>query len=397
MPPGESHFDVIVIGLGAAGAATTYQLAKKGSRVLGIDRFDPPHLHGSTHGDTRITRLAIGEGAQYTPLAIRSHEIWRALEAETGEQLLTQCGALYIAPSGDDSAVHGRSGFLTRTQEAADQYGIPYELLDARAVRARFPVFNMQSHERALYEPSGGFVRPESCVRLQLALAALHGAQVHRHETFVRHEIDAGGLVHVTTDYGLYTADRLVLSMGAWIGPATPSIASYFTVVRQVLCWFDVERDMSAFMPARCPVYIWMLADHQDLYGFPSIDGPTGGVKLASEFYGEHTTADAVRRAVTPGETAAVHAQFVSRCFPSVSPRLVRSATCLYTVTPGFDFIIDTMPEQEQVLVLSPCSGHGFKHSAAIGESVASMMRGEAPRVPLGAFGAPWHGATPDA
>ena len=123
MSPGNSHFDVIVIGLGAVGAATAYQLAKKGSRVLGIDRFDPPHVHGSTHGDTRITRLAIGEGAQYTPLAIRSHEIWRALEAQTGQSLLTLCGALYLAPSGDDSAVHGRPGFLTRTQEAADQYG----------------------------------------------------------------------------------------------------------------------------------------------------------------------------------------------------------------------------------------------------------------------------------
>ena len=381
MSPSASHFDVIVIGLGAAGAATTYQLAKKGSRVLGIDRFDPPHVHGSTHGDTRITRLAIGEGAQYTPLAIRSHEIWRALEAQTGEHLLTQCGALYIAPSGDDSAVHGRPGFLTRTQEAADQYGIPYELLDAAAVRARFPVFNMQPHERALYEPSGGFVRPESCVRVQLALATLLGAQVHRHETFVRYEIDARGLVQVTTDCGLYTANRLVLSMGAWIGPAMPpSIASYFTVARQVLCWFEVDGDMSGFMPERCPVHIWMLANNQDLYGFPSVDGPTGGVKLATESYAEHTTADTVRRDITPEETAAVHAQFVSRCFPTVSSRLVRAATCLYTVTPRFDFIIDTMPEHAQVLVVSPCSGHGFKHSAAIGEAVAIMaMTGEKP------------------
>ncbi len=392
MSSGNSHFDVIVIGLGAVGAATAYQLAKKGSRVLGIDRFDPPHVHGSTHGDTRITRLAIGEGAQYTPLAIRSHEIWRALEAQTGQSLLTLCGALYLAPSGDDSAVHGRPGFLTRTQEAADQYDIPYELLDAAAVRARFPVFNMQPHERALYEPSGGFVRPESCVRVQLALAALLGAQVRRYETFLRYDIDARGLVQVQTDCGLYTADRLVLSMGAWVGSAMPrSIASYFTVVRQVLCWFDVDGDVSGFMPERCPVHIWALADNQNVYGFPSVDGPTGGVKIASEFFGEHTTADTVRRDITPEETSAVHAQFVSRCFPTVSSRLVRAATCLYTVTPGFDFIIDTMPEQEQVLVVSACSGHGFKHSAAIGESVASMMRGEAPLVPLDAFRAPWH------
>jgi len=385
------HYDVIVIGLGAAGAATTYQLAKKGSRVLGIDRFDPPHAHGSTHGDTRITRLAIGEGAQYSPLAIRSHEIWRDLEAQTGTRLLTQCGALYIAPINDDSAVHGRPGFLTRTQESAERYGVPYMLLDAETVRAQFPVFNIRSTERAIFEPSGGFVRPEACVRQQLALAEFFGAEIRRHETFVRYEIERGGAVKVTTNVGTYTARRLVLSMGAWIGDAMPiALAPLFTVVRQVLCWFDVPGDIAAFDPERCPVHIWALEGNHDIYGFPAVDGARGGVKIADEQFAETTTADTVRREVTEAETTALYENYVSRCFPNVSATVVRSTTCLYTVTSNFDFIIDTLPGEDQVLVVSPCSGHGFKHSAAIGESVASLLRDEVPHVSLGAFRGPW-------
>ena len=386
-----AHYDVIVIGLGAMGAATTYQLAKKQSRVLGIDRFSPPHALGSTHGDTRITRLAIGEGAQYSPLAIRSHEIWRELEMQTGVSLMTQCGALYIAPINDDSVVHGRPGFLTRTQESADRYDVPYTLLDAETVRARFPVFNVRFDERALFEPSAGFVRPEACVRQQLALAASLGADIRTSETFVRYEIDRAGMVKVTTNAGTYTARKLVLSMGAWISPAMPpEFAPLFTVVRQLLCWFDVPGDIAAFAPERCPVHIWALPGNHDIYGFPAVDGARGGVKIASEQYAKTTTADTVQREVTEAETTALFEEFVSPCFPDVSATVVRTATCLYTVTPNFDFIIDTLPGEEQVMVVSPCSGHGFKHSAAIGESVASIMCDEVPRVSLDAFGGPW-------
>jgi sarcosine oxidase len=391
MSPHAAAYDVIVIGLGAAGAATTYQLARKGSRVLGIDRFDPPHAIGSTHGDTRITRLAIGEGAQYSPLAIRSHEIWREIEAETGTSLLTQCGALYIAPAEDNLAIHGKPGFLTRTQESADRFGVALESLNAAEVRARFPVFNMRDNERALFEPSGGFVRPEACVRQQLTLAAQHGAEIHRNEQFLRYDIDADGLVHVHTTNGSYTARKLVLSMGAWIAPALPApLQQHFIVVRQVLCWFAVRDTITDFEPARCPVHIWVREDNHDVYGFPAVDGEQGGVKVAAEFYEEHITADTIRREVTTAETSELFTQYVSPCFPSLAPEVLRTATCLYTVTPEFDFIIDTVPGQSQVMVVSPCSGHGFKHSAAIGESVASMMRDEVPRVSLDAFRAPW-------
>ena len=387
-------FDVIVVGLGAVGAATTYQLAQKGSRVLGIDRFDPPHTMGSTHGDTRITRLAIGEGAQYSPLAIRSHEIWRDIERQTGADLLTQCGALYIAPEADDSALHGRTGFLTRTQESAEQYDIPLEMLDAAAVRRRFPAFNVQPHERALYEPTAGFVRPESCVREQLSLAAQLGAEIHRNEQFLRYEVDGAGLVTVYTSRGHYTARHLVLSMGPWIDTAVPPmLAPLFTIVRQTLVWFDVPSNIAEFDPSRCPVHIWALADNHDIYGFPAVNGALGGVKIASEQYAESTTADTVRRDVSAAETSELYERFVAPCFPSVSSRVLRTATCLYTVTPNFDFIIDTLPDQPQVMVVSPCSGHGFKHSAAIGESVASLVRDEVPRVSLDAFRGAWHRA----
>ena len=250
----------------------------------------------------------------------------------------------------------------------------------------------MSDSERALFEPSGGFVRPEECVRQQLVLAAAHGAEIHRNEQFLRYEIDADSMVQVQTSGGIYRTRRLVLSMGAWIGPALPEpVQQHFTVVRQVLCWFGVDGAMTDFEPAHCPVHIWVREDHHDVYGFPAVDGANGGVKVAAEFYEEHITADTVRREVTAEETSKLFTQYVSPCFPSLTAEVLRTATCLYTITPEFDFIIDTVPGQSQVLVVSPCSGHGFKHSAAIGESVASLVRDEVPRVSLDAFRAPWN------
>jgi sarcosine oxidase len=180
--------------------------------------------------------------------------------------------------------------------------------------------------------------------------------------------------------------------MGPWNDTAVPvALAPLFTIVRQTLVWFDVPSNMAAFDPSRCPVHIWALEGNHDIYGFPAVNGPSGGVKIASEQYAESTTADTVRRDVTDAETSELYERFVAPCFPSVSSRVLRTATCLYTVTPNFDFIIDTLPDQPQVMIVSPCSGHGFKHSAAIGESVASLVRDEVPHLSLDAFRGAWH------
>jgi sarcosine oxidase len=162
--------DVIVIGLGAMGSATCYQLAKRGAKVIGIDKYSPPHTFGSTHGDTRITRLAIGEGEQFVPFAIRSHEIWRELESETGADLMTTTGGLIMSPASGDP-LHGSANFLQTTINAATKFGINHRVLSAAEIAAEFPQFELDGNEKGYFEDSAGFLRPERCVATQLSLA----------------------------------------------------------------------------------------------------------------------------------------------------------------------------------------------------------------------------------
>jgi sarcosine oxidase len=374
-----AKFDVIVIGLGAIGSAALYQLSRRGARVAGFDRFSPPHDLGSSHGDTRITRLAIGEGEHYTPLVRRSHEIWRDLEKETGASLLTQCGELIISSAARKSSLHVE-GFFDNTVEAARKHGIAHELLDANQIRARFPQFNIRDDEIGYFEPEAGFVRPEACIAAELSLAEKHGADVHRDEPVLSFVPSANG-VSVTTDRGTYRADKIIVSAGAWFPKLVGGqFETLLRVYRQVINWFDVDGDASLYTPQHFPVFIWELADlEHGVYGFPVIDG--SGVKVANEQYAETTSPDAVARAVSPEEIADMHARAVAANIKGLSARSTKTTVCLYTVTPDAGFIIDHWPQSDRVILASCCSGHGFKHSAAIGELLADMAENRAPAV----------------
>src|SRR5215831_7511206 len=208
-------FDTVVVGLGAAGSAALYHLAKRGVRALGLDRFSPPHTLGSTHGDTRITRLAIGEGEHYTPLAVRSHALWRELEAETGEELLTTNGGLIISSRATKAHTHVEH-FFDNTLAAALKFGIAHELLDATEIRRRFPQFKVGDGEHGYLEKEAGFVRPERCVAAHLRAAEHRGAIIRRNERVVAFRGTAGG-VTVTTDRGEYSAATTIVAAGPWL------------------------------------------------------------------------------------------------------------------------------------------------------------------------------------
>lgn len=363
-------YDVIVIGLGAMGSATLYQLAKRGQRVLGIDRFTPPHRFGSSHGDTRITRVAIGEGAEYVPLVMRSHEIWRELEAATGQQLLTTCGGLILSSS--PHARHHGVDFFENTVAAATQFEIPHELLDAPGVERRFPHVRLEGHERAYFEPGAGFVRPEACIEAQLALALALGAAIHTDELvsgFDRRD----GAVQVKTVRGLYGARQLVVTAGAWIAQLLGEhYASLFRVYRQVLHWFEAD---TAVVPGSAPVFIWQLAEAADdlIYGFPPVDGPGGGMKIAADSFDQPVDPADGPAPPVAAEGEQMYHRYIAEHFNGVGPRVLRSEPCFYTVTPDYRFVIDRHPELAEVIFASPCSGHGFKHSAAIGEALAQL------------------------
>jgi sarcosine oxidase len=379
-------FDTIVLGLGAMGSAALHHLAKKGSRVLGIDRFSPPHAFGSTHGDTRITRLAIGEGAQYTPLVQRSHQLWRELEQETGKSLLTINGGLIISSTAKTSRSHVER-FFDNTLAAAQKFGIAHELLDADEIRRRFPQFKVADDERGYLERDAGFLRPEECVRAHLAQAERRGAEVHRDEEVLEFDGSATG-VSVRTKRARYSAATLIVAAGAWL-PALlePDLAANFTIYRQTLVWFDIEGPVEAFAPERFPIFIWELQKkRQGVYGFPALDGPRGGIKIATEQYDATTALDAVRRNVTADEVRAMYADYVVPYIAGVGEHCVKAVACLYTVTPDFGFVLDRHPRYRRVLLASPCSGHGFKHSPAIGEALAEIATGGTPGFDLAPF-----------
>lgn len=373
--PWVKDFDVIVIGLGAMGSATLFQLASKGCRVLGIDQFSPPHIDGSTHGETRITRLAIGEGDHYVPFALRSHEIWKDIERESGKKLLFSTGGLIMSSEDRTSSVHVEN-FFKNTVSAAEKFGIRHEKLVADGIRKRFPQFKVADNEIGYFEPDAGYLLPEECVTAQLDLAKKHGAGVHTNEKVIDFR-SGGSEVAVTTEKNTYTGKNLVITAGPWVsGLIGPAYSSLFKVYRQVLYWFDIESESKdMFAPERCPIFIWELqGKQQGIYGFPALNGQEGGVKIATEQFGKTTTPATVDRTVTAREIEEMYENFVAPYLPGLTRRCLKAVTCLYTTTKGARFLIDRHPEHHNIMIVSPCSGHGFKHSASIGEAIAETV-----------------------
>lgn len=398
--PGQDipHYDAIVVGLGAVGSATLYQLARRGARVLGVDQFAPPHSLGSSHGQTRITRLAVGEGEQYVPLVRRSHEIWAELEAATGQSIYTRTHGLVLGPRDGAAPRAGKpDDFVRQTIEIAQRHGIAHEVLDTADLRRRYPQFKLRGDEFAYWERDAGFVRPEVAIGAQLQVAQAHGAEVRTHETVLSMEPQGDATV-VTTTRGTYRADQVVLAAGAWLpqlvqaGGALHSapLAGQLGVYRQAMFWFDVGTDTAAFGPAQFPVFIWALGDEEgnSFYGFPAVGPGAPALKIATAQYQATTTPQAVDRTVATAEADDMLRRYVQPRLNAGQARCTEAHACLYTVSPDHGFVIDRLPGWPCVHVASPCSGHGFKHSAAIGEALALRVLGLPEWADLSAFSA---------
>ncbi len=374
----QTSYDVIVVGLGAMGSAAIYQLAKRGCRVLGIDRFSPPHTYGSSHGDTRITRQAVVEGEAYIPLVLRSNELWREIEQAMGQNLLTITGGLIMSVPERTASWHGATGFLDNTIALAQKYGIAHELLSATDIRRRFGQFLLQGNEAGYFEPGAGFLRPARCIAAQIALARQLGADVRINERVLEITPGAtGDVVAVTTVHGFYTAEQIIISAGAWLPQfLEPRYAGLFQVLRQVVSWFELKTDIDSYLPGTFPVYIWIFGDGPTdlIYGFPAIDGQQGGIKVGTEHYHDLATAETTNRTVTLAELDHMYYYAVAPHLRGIGPRAIKAASCLYTVTPDHGFVIDRLAHSPNVIIASPCSGHGFKHSAAVGEILAELV-----------------------
>jgi sarcosine oxidase len=357
--------------------------------VIGIDRFAPPHDQGSSHGDTRITRQAIGEGCEFVPLVLRSNQIWEELEAVTGRSLMTRCGCLVLASPNAPGQHHGSRSFLQDTIDAAREFGIAHQVLSTSEVRPRYPQLRLPGDEVAYFEPGAGFLRPEACIATQLDQAREAGAQMFLNEN-VTGVYPSGRTVEVRSDRGSYSAAHVMLTAGAWIPKLLgEDYGHLFRIYRQMLGWFALTANGDRYSPESFPVFIWITGNRPRdmMYGFPAIEGAQNGLKIATEQYEATVDPDAVPRDVTDADINALYSEYIAPRFPDLSSQCLRTATCLYTVTPDAKFIVDHFRGLENVWFASACSGHGFKHSAAIGEALARKALGLPALVDLSAFG----------
>lgn len=376
--------DVIVLGLGAMGSAALYQLAKRGIKAIGIDRFAPPHTMGSSHGDTRIVRKATGESMAYTPLGFRAYDLWHELEAEIGEKLITTTGLLLAAPGEKKGGRQYK--WLSTAIEAGRQFDIPHEVLSPDDLAKRFPQFRL-GETRGYYEPGAGFVPAEHCIELHLKLAEKRGARMRLNERAMKFTATPGG-ISLMTDKGSYAAQKLIVTAGPWMADFFPRYAGLLTVYRQVMYWFDVTGDSTPYLPGTCPVYAFAHPEDDDnhFYGFPAVDGARDGLKMGDENFIVPTAPDKTERTVSETEMQAFSDKYVQNWLPGLNRRCVKAATCLFTVTPDHHFIIDALPEDPRVIMASPCSGRGFKYATAIGEALVEIALDGKSTVDLSAF-----------
>jgi sarcosine oxidase len=358
-------YDVIVAGLGGMGSSTAYHLAGRGKRVLGLERHTPAHDQGSSHGQSRIIRQAYFEDPSYVPLLLRAYELWRQLERETDEDLMTLTGGLMIGPP--------ESRTFTGSKATADEYGLPYEVFDAGELKRRYPMFEPTEGTIALFEEKAGIVRPEAAVRAHLDRAASLGADLRfEQEILTWQPTDFG--VRVETASGVYEAKRLVVTAGAWAPKLLADLGLPLQVTRQILFWLDPVGGVEPFLPDRFPVFIWEPEDGNSFYAIPAHDGPRGRVKVAF-FRADGTPADpdTIGREVHDHEVDFIRS-YMAKYVPALDGELLYAKTCMYTNTPDEHFVISIHPEHPQVAIAAGFSGHGFKFCGVVGEILADLV-----------------------
>jgi sarcosine oxidase len=365
------RYDAIVVGVGSMGSAACMHLAQRGLKTLGLERYDIPHTMGSHHGFTRIIRLAYYEHPSYVPLLRRAFELWRELEQGYGETLLHVTGT--IDASGEDEVVF--QGSL----ESCLLHDIPHEVLTGDGLHARFPGYRLPSTHRALFQPDGGFLIPEACVVAHTLAAAEAGATIKAREGAIAWESGPDG-VTVTTDKGVYHADQLVLSTGAWMGKMIPGFAPLAVPERQVLGWFQPIVP-AEFTPATFPVFNLLVPEGR-YYGFPVHGVP--GFKIGRYHHLEEMVDPDDFEREPNARDEAVLREVTAKYFPDAAGETVGLRACMFTNTPDEHFIIDRLPGSPNVVVASPCSGHGFKFASVIGEIIADLVQRDETSLDIG-------------
>jgi sarcosine oxidase len=366
-------YDAVVIGLGGMGSATLFHLARRGMRVVGLERFDLVHEYGSSHGLTRIIRLAYWEHPTYVALLRRAYELWRELEQLAGERLLHITGSIDGGPEG--------GAIFDGALRSSRLHGLAHEVMDGEELHRRFPGYRLPKTIRCLYQPEGGFLLPERCDVAHVGLALSLGAEVRCREPVLAWEA-GGGRVRVRTTRGSYEAKRLVVCAGPWAAGLVPELAGLAVPERQVLAWLQPSIP-EYFLPGAFPVFN-LEVEQGRYYGFPSALIP--GFKFGKYHHrGEQVDPDTVNRRPEPEDEELLR-DFARQYFPDGAGPTLMLKTCLFTNSPDRHFILDQHPAHPEVAVAAGFSGHGYKFCSVIGEVMADLVQGGESRHDIALF-----------
>jgi sarcosine oxidase len=350
-------YDIIVIGLGANGSSALWHLAKTGKRILGLDRFTPPHQKGSSHGESRIIRQAYHESPLYVPLVKAAYPLWAELERTSGKTLFQKTGGLLLGAP-ETTVVQG-------ARLSAETHDIPFEWLESTAIRNRFPAFKPKKGTVGVLEKEAGILFPEECIRAFLTQAEKNGATIHTGEP-VQTIAPQKDKVIITTATTTYETEKCIVSAGAWLNTLLPELHLPLSVRRQPLFWFRNTNE--SFGPAKMPIFIWEYEKEKMFYGFPDLGN---GAKLAPHHGGRPINPDDLKTDTTPAEIDAIAT--LAKEYLDFDPVFDHATTCMYTNTPDEHFIVSPHPHYPNIIVARPCSGHGFKFSSLTGQLLAGL------------------------
>jgi sarcosine oxidase len=367
-------YDAIVIGVGGMGSAAVFHLAAAGAKVLGLEQFTIPHVYGSSHGSTRIIRLAYSEGDEYVPLLRSAYQYWEELEQISGKRLLFKTGGLDIGPPDSWTIQGSRQSCLT--------HAIPFEELAGAEVNRRFPGYRLPASLGAIFQRDGGYLLSELAVKTYAEAARAQGAEIHEQEKVLRWESDGRG-VKVETDAGEYRAMRLVLTAGPWTGLVGAKLRPLCQPERQVLLWTE-PLEPNLYERSAFPVFN-MESPEGRYYGFPNHEGE--GFKIGRYHHLEQRVDDPadIDRVCGPGDEAVLRLG-IENYFPAANGATRKMTTCIFTNSPDEDFFLDRYPGEEQVFVAAGFSGHGFKFCSVVGRIMADFCLERAPAWDLTRF-----------
>jgi len=353
-------FDVVVMGLGIMGISALYHLSKKKIKVCGIEQYAPGHSKGSSHGETRIIRKAVFEGVDYYPIINRSYEIWKILEKETKKELLSKCGTLII---GDKN-----SSIIRGTKDVYNKYGLKYNLLNQKKLGNKFSMFSLKNKQVSIFDPEGGFLHAEKCIKAFQDQALKNGVKIFENEKIISWEGSDSEII-VKTDKREFKTKKLIITVGPWAKSEMESLGVKLKIIRKILFWYNIQKPNN-YIEGKFPVFLYEEGKN-DVYGFPIINKQS--MKIAQHFGGhEIDSADEVNRSLSERDEQNLK-EIINELIPELKLSISNHSVCMYSMTEDENGIIDRHPKNKNVIIGTGFSGHGFKFSAAFGEILMNL------------------------